>query len=381
MKLWLFSLLAILLTGCQKEGTKTITENAKNNTSKEILDKREEFHLNTNNVEKVKSNFPDGVSTDMYQVEEVLLKSSHKNGATFEKAKDPFAGLPFNSGTVVAADYAENRDAIDLWKYISNSLLAGKWNSCYVSWYDTQIVWYDSEGDPLPALDGQVHPGHRLLQTHGSQSKWDFEFQKNHTRSQLGGWTDDETIHVSREGQREFIVFSLKLEDVNPENQIRGTVRAPYPKTGLDWLSMVSQFKSYGAGNGVGSPNISIYEGNDGLQFAVQEYENDAAKYYVNVPDVPRGVWLRIGLDVMWSSGVEGAYRWWGDLDGDSSRNFVPLSEKRSAQTLRPGYSKAAMNIGPYHIIKDGEDTGVVRNGRRYSNIEFLKHDINDRWD
>lgn len=355
VKLALFSLLAIFtvlifLTSCEQDGVEPNTEDSTNHKSKEILDKFEEVHLNT-------------------------------DSSTFQKVTNPFAGLPFNSGTIVAADYADSPYPIDLWKYISNSLLAGKWNACYESWYDTQIVWDDSEGDPLPALDGQVHPSHRLLQTHGSQSKWDFEFQKNNTRSQLGGWYDDETIHVLREGQREFIVFSLKLENVGPDNQIRGNVGEPYPKTGLDWLSMVCQFKSFKSGNVHGSPNISIYEGKDGLQFAVQEHENDAAKYYVNVTDVPRGVWLRIGLDVMWSSGKEGAYRWWGDIDGNSSRNFVPLSEKRSAQTLKPGYAKAAMNIGPYHIIKDGEDTGVVRNGRRYSNIEFLKHNVNNPWD
>jgi len=293
----------------------------------------------------------------------------------------PFAGLPFSSGTVVAADYAEDRDPIDDWKYISNSFLAGRWQPTYTSWYDTQIVWDDSEGDPLPALDGQVHPGHRLLQTDGPKSLWDKANQPNHTRSQLGGWSDDETIHVAREGQREFIVFSLKLEDVGPEDQIRGTVREPWPKTGLDWLSMVSQFKSYGSGQEVGPPNIGIYEGQDGLQFAVQEHEDDAEKFYINVPDVPRGVWLRIGLDVLWSSGDEGAYRWWADLDGDCTRDFSPLDDMRSAQTLRPGFEKAAMNIGPYHIVKDGEDTGVVRNGRRYSNIEFLSHDVDDSWD
>lgn len=275
---------------------------------------------------------------------------------------NPFGGLPFDSGQIEAADYADNPRAIEVWKYVTNGFHEG--SEPYDESVDTQIIHRESDGDPLPALDGQVHAGYRRMQTDGPQSLWDAREQPNHTRSQLGAWGRYSSIHASEEGQREFIVYSVRLDPASP---IRGSVEQ---HTGLYWLSMVSQFKSIGPPGNDG-PVISVYEGQDGLQLKVRD--NDSTEY-VRIPDVPRGVWLRIGIDVLWSSGSDGAYRWWGDLDGDSSVDFVPLSDRRSATTILPGFDAAVFNIGPYHTDE------VERNGRDYANIEILSHPADDPW-
>jgi len=141
---------------------------------------------------------------------------------------------------------------------------------------------------------------------------------------------------------------------------------------------MISQFKTLGGDN---EPTISVYEGIDGLQFVALER---GRKHYISIQidDEVRNKWLRIGLDVLWSSGDDGAYRWWGDLDGDEIRDFEPLTDRRVVPTLDPGPDgngvAVTMNIGPYHVTK--ENGGQDRNGRDYANIEFLDHPRTDPW-
>ncbi len=275
---------------------------------------------------------------------------------------DGFAGLPFDGGQVVAADYALTPEAIGVWNYVTNGFHLGL--ESYDSSTDTQVTHQTSGGDPLPTLGGQTYQGYRTLTTDGPQSLWDAANQDDHTRSQLGGWGPGSSLHLSGEGDREFIVYSVRLSADTP---IPGSVLS---HTGVRWLSMVSQFKStLPSGN---APAISVYEGRDGLQLRVRE---NNGSHYVNIDDVPRGVWLRIGIDVHWSTGNDGAYRWWGDLDGDTTIEFKPLSDLRRTATILPGSEAAAFNIGPYHHVET-----IPTHGRDYANVEILSHSATDSW-
>jgi len=290
---------------------------------------------------------------------------------TVSRYPDPFAGLPFFKGTVVAYDYAEDPEPINVWNYVTNGFHTGE--GPYDSASDTQIVHRESGGDSLRGLDGRFHNAYRRLHTAGPQSLWDAvndeDKDDKHTRSQLGGWGEYNTIHVSRPTKREFIVYSVRLD---PETRIRGSV---CDHTGLYYLSMISQFKSKGGANG---PVLSVYEGIDGIQLVAQERDR---KHYIGIRNVPRGVWLRIGVDILWSNGDDGAYQWWGDLDGDGIRDFEPLSERRMVSTLEPGPNASAMmNIGPYHVYNIDNIDLNNRNGRDYSNIEFFDHSAGDDW-
>lgn len=72
------STLFLYLTGCQQTEIRTIIEDSESNVSNEILDKLEGFYLNTNNVEKVRLNYPNGTSADMYKVEEDIMLSEEQ---------------------------------------------------------------------------------------------------------------------------------------------------------------------------------------------------------------------------------------------------------------------------------------------------------------
>ncbi len=299
---------------------------------------------------------------------------AYTSESLFVAQENPFGGLPFNNGQIRVADDATEPEAIDVWNYVTNGFHEG--SGSYDSSSDTQIVHHAAGGDPLPALDGQIHSGYRRLSTLGEQSLWDAENQPDHTRSQLGGWGQNSSIHLSQEGQREFIVYSVRLDPASGDpSVIEGSVLT---KTGVQWLSMVSQFKSIGP-SGNDGPVISVYEGHDGLLLRVRE--GGQSKYEaIEIDDDLRGEWLRIGIDVLWSSDPEvGAYRWWGDLDGDPFVDFEPLTDRQSAGTILPGFNAAAFNIGPYHRIDD--DSHVQENGRDYANIQILSHSPSDPWD
>jgi len=288
--------------------------------------------------------------------------------------QNPFNGLPFSRGSIDAADYADNPDGKAVWKSVSN----GSDPATYDYREDTQIIHRDlgldpAGGDLLPALDGQIHTGYRYLTTEGEQSLWDRDNQPNSTRSQLGAWGRYSNLHISEEGTREFIVFSVRLD---PDTPITGGVQS---HDGLFHLSKVLQFKSL---PGNAPPMISIDEARDGLQLIVNEPDAEKGKHNIRLSDVKRGVWLRIGIDVIWSTGSEGSYQWWGDLDGDNVRDFEPLSEQRFTPTISAGSDASAMNFGPYHVIEvEGDDRPwVPYNGREYANIEFFGHPIGDEW-
>jgi len=79
LKLGIFSLLVIFavsvfFTSCEQD----IIEPSTSNISKEILDKLEEVYLNTNNVKKVKLDYPDGTSAELYQVEGDIMLSEEQ---------------------------------------------------------------------------------------------------------------------------------------------------------------------------------------------------------------------------------------------------------------------------------------------------------------
>ena len=125
-----------------------------------------------------------------------------------------------------------------------------------------------------------------------------------------------------------------------------------------------------------GQPVMQMLEGRNGLKFVY--HVGSTVNEYLFSPSqgvsVPRGKWLRIGLDLYPSSSANGAYRVWGDLDGDSIQNWRPLTPKVSGPTIIAGYDSMTMNLGPYHRLS------LPANGRGYGDVELLQHSAADGW-
>jgi hypothetical protein len=283
---------------------------------------------------------------------------------------DGFAGLPFSGGSVVASDYPTSDNPIPAWHYVTDGYQLD--GAPYDPAADPQISYGSTGGDPLSAFDGAVHPGYRHLQTDGPQSIWDAANQLDQTRAQVGGWSSSEAFHWSPVGTRELIGFSVRLD---PNTQL------PYPigaGGGNTKYSQVFQIKSVGSGSTSGSPLLSMTEGSDGLKM-VYNYGGtlhedwDFSASHAN--PLPRGKWLRFALDISYSnSSSTGAYKLWGDVDGDNVLDFKPLTPRYREITVAPGFSNDAMNLGPYHNLS------LPRNGRDYANVEILRHPASDPW-
>ena len=272
---------------------------------------------------------------------------------------DPLAGLPFSQGAILAADYGNEPNAINVWKYITDGYHLGP--APYDPSTDPQITFWSNGGDPLPALNGQLSPAYRRIHSAGNQSIWDAERGRDQTRAQMGGWIARENMHIFPLGKRQLLAFSVRLDETSPIEYDIDRCSGNYQ------CSMVMQIKS---SNPVKGPWLKIYQGRNGLRLMY----NADVQYNDYLPDLPRKKWLRILLDVYWSDQSDGAYRWWGDIDGDNVRQYVPLSPKRNVPTIHAGSTGAAANFGPYHGLN------VPRNGADYGNIEILDHPVNDPW-
>ena len=101
---------------------------------------------------------------------------------------------------------------------------------------------------------------------------------------------------------------------------------------------MVFQFKGPGGGTIYGPYGI-MTEATNGVDFG----------FGTILPGVvlPRGVWVQIALDVLWSSDPSvGAYRLWADAaDG---RGLQPAGDKVSIATFPSGAAGMTLHVGPY---------------------------------
>jgi Polysaccharide lyase len=319
-----------------------------------------------------------------------------------------FAGLPFSSGTIAAADYATTASP-NPWKLITDGFyygtLSGSDRCGGSAWNDTTDVQVNRSamgGDPNPAFDALVHTGYRTLHSgdgtggFGPQSRYDYlpgsqdpdcDNQPDSTRAQLGGFGALDSFYRAPVGTRTLFGFSVRLENPARVNKILST------GGGNTKFSQIVQVKSTDPGTS-GGPLLSMLEGTNGVKL-VYNSQTDPQILNENLicstcaapgnVTVPRGVWLRFALDVDWETSSSGAYRLWGDLDGDAVRDFVALTPKINEQTVKSGFSYATPNLGPYHKVCTGscdssDTSGLPTNGRDYANVEILEHAVSDSW-
>jgi hypothetical protein len=327
----------------------------------------------------------------------------------FDTPPDPFAGLPARTNaSIVASDYATTASP-GPWKLITDGFyygtLSGSDRCGGSAWNDTTDVQVNRSatgGDPNPAFDDLVHTGYRTLHSgdgtggFGPQSRYDYlpgsqdpdcDNQPDSTRAQLGGLGALDSFYRAPVGTRTLFGFSVRLENPARVNKALST------GGGNTKFSQIVQVKSTDPGTS-GGPLLSMLEGTNGVKL-VYNSQTDPATINENLicstcaapgnVTVPRGVWLRFALDVDWETSSSGAYRLWGDLDGDAVRDFVPLTLKINEQTVKSGFSYATPNIGPYHHVCTGscdssDTSGLPTNGRDYASVEILQHAVGDSW-
>jgi hypothetical protein len=294
-------------------------------------------------------------------------------------AAEPLPGNPcvvlgFTDCSIVARDPVTSTNPFDAgWSYVTDGYYVtstqAKWNDAIDQQVDTSL----SGGDPAPGFDGLAHPGYRHLTTEGPLSIYDqTQGSRCSTRAQVGSFSTSSRWYTFQQGTRTALSFSVRLDPNSP----LVTEGRPVTTTGAAGdFSQVGQFKSVDPGI-QGQPMLGVDEGANGVR-VVYDYNGYR---YVPVP-APRGAWVRLLLDVHWSSTGSGAYRVWADTNG-GARNYVPFSPKIVLPTLKSGYTAAAFSFGPYHRVSptcNGFD-GVSRNGRDYSNFEVVRHSVSDPW-
>jgi hypothetical protein len=195
-----------------------------------------------------------------------------------------------------------------------------------------------------------------------SQSEWDFYHQRDSTRTQLINQSCSNTFYCYKEGTRSLTCMGVRLQTRTP---------LPYnvgPGGGNTKYSQVWQIKE-------GHPILSMLEGRDGLKLVNNYNEGQRVKEYF-FRDLPRGKWLRLCIDIRFDSDPSnGAFRLWGDINGDSNyRRYLPLTEKITAPTLNGGDDHAMLSIGPYNHVT------LPSVSRDYANVEVLGHPPSDPW-
>ena len=279
----------------------------------------------------------------------------------------PFAGLPYSAGTVAKADYGLTANPLSAWNSISNGYFLGM-PSAYSDAADSHHNYSATGGPSAPAFDGKIHSGFRNLNTFGLQAQWDLANQPDSTRSQLGQWSATEGFYRMPVGQRFLVSMAVRLD---PNSAL------PYDiSTGGGNVKYSQVFQMKSTGSSIVGPVFAMTEGRNGVKLVyningvLREHVISSATGFT----VPRGKWLHLALDMNVSTGSDGAYRLWGDFDGNNTTSWKPLTAKISAPTAAAGMSYNVMNLGPYH------KTTLPANGRDYANVEILAHNQNDAW-
>jgi len=329
--------------------------------------------------------------------------------------------------TKVQSDPVTNPNPVSEWRGVSDAFDQGA--CCYKAEQDPLISYHATGGDPHPDINGIVHHGYRTLKieetklsasqtlprlslnvrstagfpTSGhlwiqkgssytqvtylgkraqrfigvrggsgtprsgsrvvSQSEWDFHHQRDSTRTQLINQSCSNTFYCYRAGTRSLTCMGVRLQAPTP---------LPYnvgPGGGNTKYSQVWQIKTHGG------PILSMLEGRNGLKLVNNYNQGQHVREYF-FRDVPRGKWLRLCIDVQFDSDqTEGAFRLWGDTNGDSNYwRYRPLTERITSGTLNGGDSYAMLSIGPYNHVS------LPSVSRDYANVEVLAHSPSDPW-
>jgi hypothetical protein len=336
-------------------------------------------------------------------------------------------GLALTGCTQVQNDAVTQSNPLPEWRGFSDAYDVSE--SGYVATKDPLISYHATGGDPHPAPGGVVHTGYRRLKiketklsatqslprstlnvvsTDGfpvsghlwiqtgtsykqvrysgkssksftgvsggsgtppsgsrvvSQGAWDYDNQPDQTRTQLINQSCTNTFYCYKPGTRSLTCISVRLQTDTP---------LPYdvgPGGGNTKYSQVWQIK------GGSSPTLSMLEGRDGLKL-VNNYNNGQTIKEYFFRGVPRGRWIRLCIDVLYSSDpAHGAFRLWGDVDGDHNyHDYQPLTGKITSATLNSDTPHAMLSIGPYNAPT------LPSVSRDYANIAVLAHSPSDTW-
>ncbi len=278
----------------------------------------------------------------------------------------PSSGGP-PSGTIAQADYMTRACPIDgLWGAVSDAHFYEQGCSTWSDAADPQVDFSSTGGYPLPALDGQVHPGFRRLRlTDGRQSIYDAGVGNTSYRTQLISNSDTNTYYPMQPGHRYVWWISVRFQ--NP---------TPLSGDGVNNDSQVWQIKNTGdcAGSDEVGPIESMTETENTILLKQRQQDGD-----VRVDSFPigsRGAWQMFAFDVLYSNDPsKAAYRLWADQDGDSTLDLEPLTPKITRRVTAVGPSCIGKpSIGPY------EPMSMPAVSRDYGVNEFVEVPVDAPW-
>lgn len=196
-----------------------------------------------------------------------------------------------------------------------------------------------------------------------SQGEWDFYHQRDSTRTQLINQSCSDTFYCYKAGTRSVTCMGVRLQTNTPLPYDIGS------GGGNTKYSQVWQIKTHAG------PILSMTEGRDGLKLVNNYNQGERVKEFF-FRDVPRGKWLRLCIDVFFDSDpTKGAFRLYGDIDGDDNyTRYRPLTKTITSSTLNGGDTYAMLSIGPYNHAT------LPSVSRDYANIEVLDHPPSDTW-
>lgn len=279
------------------------------------------------------------------------------------------------SGTVVQADYVTRACPIDgLWGAVSDAYYYTTQCSNWSDAGDPQIDYSATGGSPLPGQDGQVHSGYRRLRlTDGKQSIYDATCSSGSPcnssyRTQAISGSDTRTFYPMKPGHRYVWWISVRFQN-------------PTPLTGdtASDDSQIWQIKNQGSScHPVGSyqagPIESMTETKNTIRLISRQRDGDLR---VNaVPIGQRGVWQAFAFDVYYTNDpAKAAYRLWGDQNGDSKLDLVPLTPKITGRVTAVGPDCIGKpSIGPYQPMS------VPAVSRDYGTNEMVEVPVGASW-
>jgi len=294
---------------------------------------------------------------------------------SFKVSTAPPAPTGPPSGTIVQADYMTRACPIDnLWGAVSD---ADYFTTSCSSWSDagdSQIDYSASGGSPLPGQDGQVHPGFRRLRlTDGQQSIYDATCASGSPcnrsyRTQAISNSDISAYYPMRPGHRYVWWMSVRFQNSTP---LTGDTASDD--------SQIWQIKNQGTtchpdGTYAPGPIESMTETKNTIRLISRQRDGDLRNDVL--PIGPRGVWQTFAFDVYYTNDPsKAAYRLWGDQDGDSQLELVPLTPKITGRVTAVGTDCIGKpSIGPYQPM----DVPAVN--RDYGTNEMVEVPVGASW-